>query len=172
MGGRNYIASNSIQTIQGVVSKNSNASSSIEERARLSWFARLSYDYKDKYLFSANWRMDGSSRFGMNSKWGTFPSVSAGWKINEESFMERATWINLLKARVSMGTSGNDRIGDYAYISQLGSYNAAFGNALQSGAAGSNIANADLKWEQTRSWDFGLDFSAFAIVCSLISTIM
>lgn len=126
-----------------------------------SFFGRVSYDLKDRYLISASIRRDGSSRFGMNSKWGTFPSVSAGWKINEESFMERATWINLLKARVSMGTSGNDRIGDYAYISQLGSYNAAFGNALQSGAAGSNIANADLKWEQTRSWDFGLDFSAF-----------
>lgn len=126
-----------------------------------SFFGRVSYDFKDRYLFSASIRRDGSSRFGMNTKWGTFPSVSVGWKINEERFMQQASWINLLKIRASMGTSGNDRIGDYAYLSQLGSYNAAYGNALQAGTAGSNIANADLKWEQTRSWDFGLDFSAF-----------
>ncbi len=126
-----------------------------------SFFGRLSYDLMDRYLFSASIRRDGSSRFGVNSKWGTFPSVSLGWKINEENFMKRADWVNLLKLRVSMGTSGNDRIGNYAFLSQLGSYNAAYGNALQSGVAGSNIANPDLKWEQTRSWDFGLDFSAF-----------
>lgn len=102
-GEGNYIASNSIQTIQGVVSKNSNASSSIEERARLSWFARLSYDYKDKYLFSANWRMDGSSRFGKDNRWGHFPSVSAGWIITKESFFPENQVTDFIKIRGSYG---------------------------------------------------------------------
>jgi TonB-linked SusC/RagA family outer membrane protein len=125
-----------------------------------SFFGRVNYDLKDRYLFSASLRRDGSSRFGPKTKWGNFPSASVGWKINEESFLQDAKWINLMKLRMSMGTSGNDRIGDYAYLSQLGSYNAAYGNTLQLGASGSNIANADLKWEQTRSWNFGFDFSA------------
>lgn len=137
------------------------ASTSHTNYTNASFFGRLTYDLKDRYLFSASVRRDGSSRFGVNTKWGTFPSFSVGWKLNEEKFLKNANWISLLKVRASMGTSGNDRIGDYTYLSQLGSYNAAYGNALQSGASGSNIANADLKWEQTRSWNFGLDFSAF-----------
>ncbi len=113
MGEGNYIASNSIQTIQGVVSKNSNASSSIEERARLSWFARLSHDYKDKYLFSANWRMDGSSRFGKDNRWGHFPSVSAGWIITKESFFPENQVADFIKIRGSYGITGNDPAGFY-----------------------------------------------------------
>lgn len=124
-------------------------------------FGRVSYDYAERYLFTASVRRDGSSRFGQDAKWGTFPSFSAGWKINEEKFMKDVNWINLLKVRASYGTSGNDRIGDYAYMAQLASYPAAYGNAIQNGAAASNIANADLKWEQTGSLDLGFDFSAF-----------
>jgi TonB-linked SusC/RagA family outer membrane protein len=126
-----------------------------------SFFGRVSYDFAERYLFTASLRRDGSSRFGENTKWGTFPSFSAGWKINEEKFMNNINWINLLKVRASYGTSGNDRIGNYAYMAQLASYPAAYGNAIQNGAAASNIANADLKWEQTGSLDLGFDFSAF-----------
>lgn len=126
-----------------------------------SFFARLSYDYKEKYLLTASIRRDGSSRFGMNSKWGTFPSLSLGWKLNEENFMKDINWISLMKLRASFGTSGNDRIGDYQYTSLLGTYNAAYGNTLQSGVAASNIANPDLQWEQTKTYDIGFDFSAF-----------
>ncbi len=129
--------------------------------ATASYFGRLSYDYQDKYLFSASFRRDGSSRFGSNSKWGTFPSVSAGWKINEEKFMKGIDWINLLKVRVAWGKSGNDRIGDYAYYAGLGTYNSSWNGTLVSGVAPSNIGNQDLKWEQTASTDIGLDFSAF-----------
>ncbi len=126
-----------------------------------SFFGRVSYDFKEKYLFTASVRRDGSSRFGMDAKWGTFPSFSAGWKINEENFMKDIKSINLLKLRASLGTSGNDRIGDYAYLSQLGTYYSAFGGTKQSGAAASNIANPDLKWEETQSLDLGFDLSAF-----------
>jgi TonB-linked SusC/RagA family outer membrane protein len=129
--------------------------------ANASFFGRASYDYMEKYLLTASVRRDGSSRFGNNTKWGTFPSFSAGWKINEENFMKNVNWINLLKLRVSYGTSGNDRIGDYAYVAQLGTYYSAYGENKQGGAAASNIANQDLKWEQTGSLDFGFDFSAF-----------
>lgn len=126
-----------------------------------SFFGRLSYDFMEKYLFTASVRRDGSSRFGADTKWGTFPSFSAGWKINQENFMEDVKWVNLLKLRASLGTSGNDRIGDYEYLSQLSTYYSAYGETKQSGAAGSNIANPDLKWEETQSLDFGFDLSAF-----------
>lgn len=126
-----------------------------------SFFGRLSYDYKEKYLMTVSVRHDGSSRFGSNAKWGTFPSVSLGWKLNEENFLKDVSWINLLKLRASYGTSGNDRIGDYQYLSLLGTYNAAYGNALQNGAAAQNINNEDLQWEQTKSFDVGFDFTAF-----------
>ncbi|RKD90619.1 TonB-linked SusC/RagA family outer membrane protein [Mangrovibacterium diazotrophicum] len=126
-----------------------------------SFFGRVSYDFMEKYLFTASVRHDGSSRFGADAKWGTFPSFSAGWKLNEEGFMEDVDWVDLLKVRASYGTSGNDRIGDYEYMSQLGSYYSAYGETKQSGTAAANVANPDLKWEQTGSTDIGFDLSAF-----------
>ena len=161
-GEGNYIASNSIQTIQGVVSKNSNASSSIEERARLSWFARLSYDYKDKYLFSANWRMDGSSRFGKDNRWGHFPSVSAGWIITKESFFPA----DFIKIRGSYGITGNDPAGfydayralttnvDYRGGSGITSYNGSGTIAYDFGSA---VTSRELGWEESKQMNFGLD---------------
>ena len=124
-------------------------------------FGRLSYDFMDRYLFTATVRRDGSSRFGGDSKWGTFPSFSAGWKLNQEKFLNGVKWLDLLKIRASYGTSGNDRIGNYQYLSQLGTTYSAYGESKQMGAYSSNIANPDLKWEQTGSFDLGLDFSAF-----------
>lgn len=125
-----------------------------------SFFGRASYDYKEKYLLTVSARYDGSSRFGSNKKWGVFPSFSAGWKINEESFMESLDWISLLKLRAAWGMSGNDRIGDYTYMALLGSYNTSWGDKVSSGVAPSRIANEDLQWESTKTLDFGLDFSA------------
>ncbi len=148
-------------TTLNVASTPTIASTTITPYRNMSYFGRVSYNYADKYLFTASVRRDGSSRFGQDSKWGTFPSFSAGWKINEESFMKNARWIDLLKIRASYGTSGNDRIGDFAYLAQLGTYYAAYGETKNNGAAASNIANPDLKWEQTGSLDFGFDFSAF-----------
>ena len=165
-GEGNYIASNSIQTIQGVVSKNSNASSSIEERARLSWFARLSYDYKDKYLFSANWRMDGSSRFGKDNRWGHFPSVSAGWIITKESFFPENQVADFIKIRGSYGITGNDPAGfydayralttnvDYRGGSGITSYNGSGTIAYDFGSA---VTSRELGWEESKQMNFGLD---------------
>lgn len=131
------------------------------QRTGLSFFARASYDYKSKYLISASVRCDGSSRFGQNNKWGLFPSVSAGWKINEESFLKDISWINLLKIRASWGQAGNDRIGNYAFAANLGEYNASWGGTQVSGTAPSNIPNPDLQWEHTTSMNFGFDWSLF-----------
>lgn len=165
-GEGNYIASNSIQTIQGVVSKNSNASSSIEERARLSWFARLSYDYKDKYLISANWRMDGSSRFGKDNRWGHFPSVSAGWIITKESFFPENQVADFIKIRGSYGITGNDPAGfydayralttnvDYRGGSGITSYNGSGTIAYDFGSA---VTSRELGWEESKQMNFGLD---------------
>ena len=165
-GEGNYIASNSIQTIQGVVSKNSNASSSIEERARLSWSARLSYDYKDKYLFSANWRMDGSSRFGKDNRWGHFPSVSAGWIITKESFFPENQVADFIKIRGSYGITGNDPAGfydayralttnvDYRGGSGITSYNGSGTIAYDFGSA---VTSRELGWEESKQMNFGLD---------------
>lgn len=165
-GEGNYIASNSIQTIQGVVSKNSNASSSIEERARLSWFARLSYDYKDKYLFSANWRMDGSSRFGKDNRWGHFPSVAAGWIITKESFFPENQVTDFIKIRGSYGITGNDPAGfydayralttnvDYRGGSGITSYNGSGTIAYDFGSA---VTSRELGWEESKQMNFGLD---------------
>lgn len=126
-----------------------------------SFFGRVSYDYGEKYLLTFSLRRDGSSRFGKNTKWGTFPSGSIGWKLSSEEWLKDQEWLNLLKIRASLGVSGNDRIGDYEYVAQLGTYNTAFGGGVSNGAAASNIANPDLKWETTRSLDLGLDFSAW-----------
>lgn len=126
-----------------------------------SFFGRASYDFKEKYLLTASVRYDGSSRFGANKKFGLFPSFSAGWKINEESFMENLSWINLLKLRGAWGMAGNDRIGDFVYMPMLGTYNTSWNNAVVSGAGPNRIANDDLQWESTKTLDFGFDFSAW-----------
>lgn len=126
-----------------------------------SLFGRLSYDYKDRYLFTASVRRDGSSRFGKSNRWGTFPSVSAGWKISSEKFMEKVKAINLLKLRASWGMSGNDRIGYSDYLSTFNAGNTAYGNGTVIAIYPSNYANPELKWETTKALDFGFDLSLF-----------
>jgi len=124
-----------------------------------SFFGRASYNFKDKYLFNASIRRDGSSRFGTNNKWGLFPSASAGWKLNEEAFMNEFDWLSLLKVRASWGMAGNDRIGNYDYMSLLRVDNTAWNNAIQGGLAPNNIGNDNLQWETTTTTDLGLDVS-------------
>jgi TonB-linked SusC/RagA family outer membrane protein len=126
-----------------------------------SFFGRMSYNYKDKYLLNASVRRDGSSRFGGNNKWGTFPSVSAGWKLNEEPLLKGIDWLSLLKLRASWGMAGNDRIGNYDYMSLLAVDNTAWNNGIQVGLAPNNIGNEDLKWETTKTTNIGVDLSAF-----------
>jgi TonB-linked SusC/RagA family outer membrane protein len=137
------------------------ASASMSRNTAMSWFGRAQYSFLDRYLLNASIRYDGSSRFGSNSKWGLFPSVSAAWKVNEESFLKNVTWISLLKLRGAWGTAGNNRIGNYDYLALLGKDNYTYSNAVVTGMAPSNIANDNLQWESTATTDIGLDFSVF-----------
>ena len=127
----------------------------------LSYFGRVQYAFDGKYLLSGSVRRDGSSRFGMNTKWGWFPSLSAGWRISDESFMKTASFIQDLKIRGSYGESGNNNIGDYSGIAVLGEANYSWANETAPGWAPSNIINRDITWEKSRTFDLGLDFSLF-----------
>ena len=93
------------------------SSSSTAEWSLMSWFGRVNYAYDSRYLVEANFRADGSSRFSPKSRWGFFPSFSAGWRINQEEFMREATWLSNLKLRASWGITGNNNVGNYSWQS-------------------------------------------------------
>lgn len=147
----------------------------------LSYLGRLLYDYKNKYLFSASIRADGSSYFARGHKWGYFPAVSLGWVVTEEKFMDEVNWISNLKLRGSYGVSGNNRItegnsgiNEYPFIDLLYTGNYPFGSqtgTANPGQAPSSIilANPDLTWERTFQFNAGLDLSLLrnAITLSL-----
>jgi TonB-dependent starch-binding outer membrane protein SusC len=125
-----------------------------------SLFTRLNYNYDEKYLFSFLIRRDGSSRFGENYRYGTFPSISAGWVPSSESFWTPNDIVNFLKIRGSYGIVGNDNIGDFAFVSTIGGgRNYAFGNTgvYMNGFSPNAPANPDLRWEQTTSWNIGFE---------------
>ncbi|HAO48835.1 MAG TPA: SusC/RagA family TonB-linked outer membrane protein [Runella sp.] len=121
----------------------------------LSYFARANYKFNDRYLLGLSARIDGSSRFGRDSRYGFFPAVSAGWVISEESFLQNNAVISFLKIRASYGRTGNAEIGNFP---QLGLYT---GDAAYAGLPGqrpSQLANPDLKWETSDQVDIGIDF--------------
>ena len=124
---------------------------------KLGYLGRLNYDYDGKYVFAASVRRDASSRFGANQRWGTFTSFAAGWVISKENFFNQDGFMNYLKLRFSTGTAGNDAsAGDYAYESSLlANY---FYTAGVEGIAVSRLANPDLKWEETKMTNIGVDF--------------
>lgn len=128
-----------------------------------SLFFRASYDYAERYMAQVTVRRDGSSRFGANHKYGTFPSVSLGWNITNEPYLEtiRPDWLSNLKFRFSWGKNGNDNIGDFRYtvLTSTG-YDAYFGNPVIKtiGSKASGLANPNLKWEESEQTDLGLDF--------------
>lgn len=124
----------------------------------ISYFGRLNYSYKGRYLFEANFRRDGSSRFGPKSRWGTFPSFSAAWRISEESFMESLRpALSSLKVRASWGKLGNMTAGYYAWQATYGSVSYSFGNQVLDGLRQGKIANRNLRWEASESTDIGID---------------
>ncbi|MCB0531409.1 MAG: TonB-dependent receptor [Lewinellaceae bacterium] len=127
----------------------------------ISYFGRVQYNYNDRYLLAASLRRDGSSRFGPDTKWGVFPSVSAGWRVSEEEFMKDVDFISSLKLRGSWGISGNNGIGDYSHVSILEFANYSFGGTLAAGQVPGNFANAGLSWEESQTLDFGVDFGLF-----------
>jgi TonB-dependent starch-binding outer membrane protein SusC len=129
--------------------------------ALMSFFGRVNYNFQEKYLFSATLRRDGSSNFGSNNRYGTFPSVSVGWVLSEESFLSGIPALNFLKLRASWGQNGNDRIGSFAYLATINSrfrdYYFGSGDTKFIGASPDKIANPDLKWETSEQIDIGLE---------------
>ena len=127
-----------------------------EKWSLISYLGRVNYDFKDKYILSASIRRDGSSRFGTNTKWGWFPSVSGAWRLSQEDFFNSEIFSEL-KLRGSWGVAGNNSIPNYGSIPLLGSANYV-GNT---GVAPSTSPNENLSWEQTNTLDIGLDFGLF-----------
>ena len=122
-----------------------------------SLFARITYDYKGRYLLTANVRRDGSSRFAENNKWGNFPSASVGWRISDEKFMQFAKpTLDDAKIRVSYGVTGNESIGNYDYVY---TYSPSTIYDGVGGVSATRIGKDNLKWEETKQFDIGLDLS-------------
>lgn len=124
---------------------------------QMSYFGRIQYDYDSRYLFSASIRSDGSSRFGKNSKWGTFKSLSAGWTISNESFFSDEGFINYIKLRGSWGETGNNQIGNYGSQSLIENDFYTIDGKLVLGSAPTTSPNANLSWETNTSKNIGVD---------------
>jgi TonB-linked SusC/RagA family outer membrane protein len=154
--GRNF-ATDNVRTINTAQERYS--SEDQREWSLLSYFGRATYNYLGKYLISTTIRADGSSRFGSNTKWGVFPSVSAGWRVSEEGFFKN-DFVNDLKLRASYGLTGNNDIpyyGSIALLSTAGKY--PIGDVVQSGLYPSTSPNPNLSWETTKTIDAGFDLT-------------
>ncbi|MBN2761597.1 MAG: TonB-dependent receptor [Bacteroidales bacterium] len=132
-----------------------------DETAILYYVGRIGYSFDSRYSITATMRRDGSSKFGPANKWGNFPSISGAWNVSNESFMENVQLINLLKYRIGYGVLGNDRIPNYGYISLTGDATYSFNGTGVTGKTTGNFANESLKWEESRQFNTGIDFSLF-----------
>ncbi|MBV9987336.1 MAG: TonB-dependent receptor, partial [Chitinophagaceae bacterium] len=130
------------------------------EYSFLSYYGRINYTYKDRYIFTGIFRRDGSSRFGTNNKFGTFPAVSVGWIVTGEDFMKNFRTLSYLKLKAGYGITGNAEIGNYA---QWGTTNTATSQQYvgQAFYTITGLANPDLKWETTKNYDIGLEYGLF-----------
>lgn len=167
---RKEYSSTEVDDIDAGAVSTSIANGNTRELAMISWLGRINYDYAGKYLFEANIRRDGSSRFSKDNRWGTFPSVSAGWRMSEEGFFEGLREnVNNLKVRASWGKLGNQEVLDanknpvyYPTVSTLTlGKNYVYGGSLISGAYTHYAVNSDLKWEATETWGIGVDLTLF-----------
>lgn len=148
---------NSIQWLNVAANRIGNVGAS--DYSLISYLGRLNYNFKGNYLLSLAFRSDGSSKFGPNNRFGTFPSASFGWVVSDEQFMKRYKFIDFFKLRASYGQVGNNNIGNYTYLAGVNPANYVFNNALASGRALAGIGNSNLTWETTTGYDFGVDLS-------------
>ena len=155
----------SLGVIDGAIGESS-STGNITEWAMRSYFGRLNLGWDDKYLFEANLRADGSSRFLADNRWGYFPSFSAAWRISEEEFMKNISWLDNLKIRASYGSLGNntlgsnrDNDGNYTSQSLYAQTNYVLARAVAMGLSQTAIANAALTWETTYITNVGLDYN-------------
>jgi len=148
-----------------------NPSSSSSEWTLQSYLARLNYGFDERYLFTLTTRADGSSRFGKNNKWGTFPSAAFSWNVSNEKFLKGIKQISSLKFRLSAGLTGNQEIDPYKSLARLSNYQYSFANTLVNGFATSSFANPDLTWEKTAQYNLGFDLALFTNRIQLTSDI-
>jgi TonB-linked SusC/RagA family outer membrane protein len=141
--------------------KVTSGSTSATEWSLLSYLARATYSYKDKYLAAATLRADGCSRFGANNRWGYFPSASLAWRMKEEEFMNNLTWLDNLKLRLSYGETGNNQIPNYGSVGLLGYSSYVSGANVVQGIYTNTFPDRGLKWEKTAQTNLGLDGSVF-----------
>lgn len=137
---------------------------------RASYMFRVNYSLKDRYLFTATMRADGSSKFGKNNRWGYFPSAAVGWRVSEEAFLKDVDWLSNLKIRGSWGQTGNDKIQDnvsYALVSMVDEYHAVFNGQVYPGVGIVNASNPDIKWERSEQVDLGFDLGLFNSMLTL-----
>ncbi|GAA3647467.1 SusC/RagA family TonB-linked outer membrane protein [Flavivirga jejuensis] len=151
--------SDAVPVIQG--SEGITATNQLFEYGLISYVGRVNYNYDSKYLLSASIRRDGSSRFGDNNRWGTFPAVSLGWVLSEEDFLKDSNAISSMKLRGSWGTTGNDGSTDYVYESGLVATYGYIALNRNTGASNFGTANPDLKWEEATMTNIGLDMALF-----------
>ncbi|MCG6189184.1 TonB-dependent receptor [Maribellus maritimus] len=158
---RDQFPTNELFELDAGSSENQKNTGGASEWGLVSYFGRIQYDYLGKYLFEANVRYDGSSRFDKGNKYGMFPSFSFGWRISEENFIkESLPWIYNMKLRGSWGELGNQQIGNYPYQAILSSgNNAIWGNNVNAGIVLNTVANQSITWETTAISDIGLDFA-------------
>ncbi len=152
-----------VETLNGSASgTTTTATSNKIENASASYFARANYSYKGKYLANVSVRRDGSSIFGPDNRWGTFPAASVGWRINEEGFLKNVKALSEAKLRASYGLSGNNAFNDfYPYVATLKADNYSLGNALVNGLAPASLSNSKLGWERSQQFDAGIDLGIF-----------
>lgn len=128
----------------------------------VSYGGRINYSLSGKYLATLSFRSDGSSKFGKDNKFGFFPAIALGWVLSEEGFMQRISTVNFAKLRASYGVVGNQEIGSYRSLSNVGGGpNYIFNNVKNSGSSPYNVPNPDLKWERTATFDVGIDLTMF-----------
>ena len=158
-GYRKSFPNNDLTELDAGGADNQVTSGTAYEWALRSYFGRLSYDYKGKYLVELNIRRDGSSRFSEGNKYGNFPSVSAGWRLSEEGFAKQISWLSNLKVRASWGKLGNQEIGNYPYqdLISLGSGYSYDNSSTSVSAYVSSLSNKNITWETTKVGDIGFD---------------
>ncbi|GAA3982643.1 TonB-dependent receptor [Mucilaginibacter dorajii] len=124
-----------------------------------SFLSRVNYSFKDKYLFTAAFNREASSRFGSANRWGNFPSASIGWRVSQESFFPKMSWLDDFKLRASYGVTGNNNIGNYTSQANINTSNYVLGNTVVPGATIGSFPNVNLGWEQSKQLDIGTDIS-------------
>ncbi len=154
------VASPNLLTVGSAAQPTTTFSDVDRQERLLSYFTRANYTFGDRYIAEFSARVDGSSRFSEDNRFGFFPAGALAWRISSESFMDPVEWVNELKLRVSLGTTGNDQIGTFSYLALFGS--GPDGNYAGAGGLDpSQLPNPDLRWEQTTELDIGLDLGLF-----------